>query len=150
MSDVAGRWLCSLLGMLGGNSGWDISYSGVAGIVTPIWDVLAPEGEQEEALNRSRTGSISPGFQIRQAVPLGLARARFHCWARWAGFFSEKNSIFIYIQALFMAPARQEWMLVDGSYSYLILDNSNSFTSQVDYIIIPKKPSLSSCLRTYM
>ena len=104
---VAGRWLRSLLGTLGGNSGWNISYSGVAGIVTPIWDVLAPEGEQEEALNCSRMGSISLGFPIRQPVPLGLARARFYCWARWARFFLEKNStlvntVYLYVSKPFL------------------------------------------------
>jgi hypothetical protein len=52
MPDVAGGWLRSLLGALGGDFGRDILYLGVAGIVTPIWDVLALEGEQEEALNR--------------------------------------------------------------------------------------------------
>jgi hypothetical protein len=52
MPDVAGGWLRLLLGALGGDFGRDILYLGVAGIVTPIWDVLALEGEQEEALNR--------------------------------------------------------------------------------------------------
>jgi hypothetical protein len=41
---------------------------------TPIWDVLAPQGEQERVLNHLRTGSRSPAFPIRQAVPVGLAR----------------------------------------------------------------------------
>ena len=77
MPDVAGGWLRSLLRTLGGILGWEILYLGVAGLDTPIWDVLALQGEEEEALNRLRTGSISPGFPIRQAVPLGLARARF-------------------------------------------------------------------------
>jgi hypothetical protein len=107
MPDVAGGWLRSLLGALGGDFGQDILYLGVVGIVTPIWDVLALKGEQEEALNRLRTGSISPGFPIRQAVPLGLARAQICCWARWARFFMEKYvycskySIFTYILLFF-------------------------------------------------
>jgi hypothetical protein len=71
------------VGCVRGDFGRDILYLGVSGLDTPIWDVLAPE----EAPNRSRTGSISPGFPIRQAVPLGLARARFCCWA---GFFVPK------------------------------------------------------------
>jgi hypothetical protein len=75
----------------GGDFGRDILYLGVAGLDTPIWDVLAPEGEQEEALNHLRMGSISPGFPIRQAVPLGLAWARFCCWACCARFFIEKK-----------------------------------------------------------
>jgi hypothetical protein len=91
MPDVAVGWLCSLLGALGGNFGWDILYLGVVGLDTPIWDVLVPEGEQEEALNHLRMSSISPGFPIRQVVPLGLARARFCCWARWAQVFMEKQ-----------------------------------------------------------
>ena len=75
----------------GGDFGWDILYLGVVELDTPISDVLAPEGEQEEVPNRLRMGSISPCFPIRQAVPLGLAWARFCCWARWASFFMEKQ-----------------------------------------------------------
>ena len=65
MPDVAGRWLCSLLHTLGGIFGWEISYLGVAGLDTPIWDVLAPQGEQERVLNcltmraRSKAGHES-------------------------------------------------------------------------------------------
>jgi hypothetical protein len=87
MPDVAGGWLRSLLCTLGGIFGREISYLGVAGLDTPIWDVLAPQGEQEQALNRLTMCSRSPAFPIRQAVPVGLARARFCCWARWACFF---------------------------------------------------------------
>jgi hypothetical protein len=75
----------------GGIFGREISYLGVAGLDTPIWDVLAPQGEQELALNRLTMRARSPVFPIRQAVPVGLARARFCCWARWAPFFMEKN-----------------------------------------------------------
>jgi hypothetical protein len=91
MSDVAGGWVRLLLGALGGISGRKFYIWGIVGYNKPIWDVLALEGVQEEALNRLRTGSISPGFPIRQAVPLGLARAQNCCWARWARFFIEKN-----------------------------------------------------------
>jgi hypothetical protein len=95
MPDVAGGWLRSLLRMLGGILGREILYLGVAGLDTPIWDVLALQGEEEEALNRLRMGSISPGFPIRQAVPLGLARAWFCCWARWAWFLMQKKKILL-------------------------------------------------------
>jgi len=44
---------------------------------TPIWDVLAPQEEQEQALNRLTTRPRSPAFQIRQPVPVGLALALF-------------------------------------------------------------------------
>jgi hypothetical protein len=44
---------------------------------TPIWDVLAPQGEQERALNHLKMSSRSPVFQIRQSVLLGLAWAQF-------------------------------------------------------------------------
>jgi hypothetical protein len=54
---------------------------------TPIWDVLAPQGQQERALNHLRTCSRCPAFQIRQVVPVGLARDQFRCWARWARLF---------------------------------------------------------------
>jgi len=74
MPDVAGRWLHLLLHMLGGIFGWDFSYLGVAGLDTPIWDVLVPQGEQERALNRLTMCSRSPAFQIRQAVPRGCQK----------------------------------------------------------------------------
>jgi hypothetical protein len=116
MPDVAVGWLRSLLGAFRGDFGRDILYLGVSGLDTPIWDVLAPEGEQEEAPNRSRTDSISPGFPIRQAVPLGLARARFCCWARWARFFMgekkdyRKYNTFVFIVPFFSSQGREEWM----------------------------------------
>jgi hypothetical protein len=77
MPDVAGGWLRSLLRTLGGIFGREISYLGVAGLDTPIWDVLAPQGVQERALNRLTTGSRSPAFPIRQAVPAGLVGLGF-------------------------------------------------------------------------
>ena len=45
---------------------------GRTGLVTPIWDVLAPQGEQERALNRLTMHSRSLAFQIRQVVPVAL------------------------------------------------------------------------------
>jgi hypothetical protein len=64
MPDVAGGWLRSLLGALGGISGGKLYILGVAGLDTPIWDVLAPEGKREEAEGRLRTGSRSPASQL--------------------------------------------------------------------------------------
>ena len=76
MPDVAVRWLHLLLGMLGGAKlGQEILYLGAAGSGTPIWDVLAPQGEQEWVLNHLKMGSISPCFPIWQAVPLGIPQA---------------------------------------------------------------------------
>jgi len=46
MPDVAGGWVRSLLGVLGAGN---CMFRGVVEYVTPIWDVLAPEGEREEA-----------------------------------------------------------------------------------------------------
>jgi hypothetical protein len=105
MPDVAVGWLCSLLHTLGENLGRAILHLGVAGLITPIWDVLAPEGEQEEALNRLRTGSISPCFPIRQVVPLGLPQALVRYWARWARFFiAEKLYISTYNTLISILP----------------------------------------------
>jgi hypothetical protein len=39
------------------------------------------------------------GFPIRQAVPVGLARARICSWARWARFFIEKK---VYIVTVYL------------------------------------------------
>jgi len=72
---------------LGGIFGREISYLGVAGLDIPIWDVLAPQGEQEQALNRLTMRPRSPAFPIRQAVPVGLAGAWFCCWDHSARLF---------------------------------------------------------------
>jgi hypothetical protein len=64
MPDVVGGWLCSLLRTLGGNFGRDILYLGIYGLYRSIWDVLAPEGEQEGAKKRLRMRSGSPGSQL--------------------------------------------------------------------------------------
>jgi hypothetical protein len=52
MPDVVGGWLRLLLRTMGGNFGWDNLYLGIYGLHAPIWDVLAPEGEQEGAKKR--------------------------------------------------------------------------------------------------
>jgi hypothetical protein len=64
MPDVAGGWVRSLLGALGGISGGKFYIWGIVGYNKPIWDVLALEGEQEEALNRLCMGSISPVIRV--------------------------------------------------------------------------------------
>jgi len=64
---------------------------GVVGYVTPIWDVLAPKGEWEEAAEHIYGPILINFFPIRQAVPGGLAQAQFCSWARWARLFIEKK-----------------------------------------------------------
>jgi len=86
MPDVAGGWLRSLLCTLGGIFWREISYLGVAGLDTPIWDVLARQGEQERALNRLTTRPRSPAFQIRQVVPAGLPGVSFAAGLIGLGF----------------------------------------------------------------
>jgi hypothetical protein len=44
---------------------------------TPIWDVLAPQGGREQALNRLTTRTRSPAFLIGKAVPAGLPQLIF-------------------------------------------------------------------------
>jgi len=77
MPDVVDGWLCSLLRTLGGNFGWDILYLGIYGLYTSIWDVLAPEGEQEGAKKRSTTRPRSPGSQLGKRCQLGLLGLSF-------------------------------------------------------------------------
>ena len=40
-----------------------------------------------------RRMGLDDAFPIRQVLPVG-ARARFWCWAHWAGFFIVKNVYF--------------------------------------------------------
>ena len=75
-----------LLSNLAGILGEKLYILGVAGFVTPIWDVLAPEGEQEEAGEHIYSAKLCSFFPIRQAVPVGLTQAGFCSWAHWAGF----------------------------------------------------------------
>jgi hypothetical protein len=65
--------LCSLLGMTGGNFGWDILYLGIYGLRTPIWDVLALEGEQEGVKKHSRMCSRSPSSKLGKQCQLGCS-----------------------------------------------------------------------------
>jgi hypothetical protein len=74
MPDVAGGGLHSLLGALGGISGGKLYILGVAGLDTPIWDVLAPEGKREEAEGCLRMGSRSPASQLGKRYQPGLLR----------------------------------------------------------------------------
>ena len=53
MSEVAVRWVHSLSGMMGGQK---LYILGVAGYNKPIWDVLALQGEREEAGERKESG----------------------------------------------------------------------------------------------
>jgi len=108
----------SLLGALGGILGGKLYISGVAGFNTPIWDVLAPEEEREEAGERLYSAKFENYVPIRQAVPVGFARARICCWARAQIFiikFTDMSSysLFTHISAFFVHLGMREWM--DGN-----------------------------------
>ena len=120
MPDVAVGWVRSLLGSLGGIWGGNLYILGVAlaGYDTPIWDVLALQGKREEAGERLYGARFVELFPIRQAVPDGLAWARFCSWARWARFFIGKSmycsryNIFTYNALFYKCLSTREW--VDG------------------------------------
>jgi hypothetical protein len=75
MPEVMVGWCARCGAHWGGNLERKILYLGAAGLDTPIWDVLTLQGEQEWALNHLTMHTRSPAFQIRQAVPVQLARA---------------------------------------------------------------------------
>ena len=75
----------SLLGALGGILGGKLYILGVAGYNTPIWDVLALQGERGDAGECLYGAKFENYVPIRQAVPVGLAR--FCCFARCTRFF---------------------------------------------------------------
>jgi len=84
--------------------------------VTPIWDVLVPEGEWEEAAKHVYGPILIKFFPIRQVVPGGLAQAHFCSWACCALFFIEKKvycrkySIFTCNLVFSKCLGRREWM----------------------------------------
>ena len=81
----------SPLGSLGSLGGGKLYILGVAGYNTPIWDVLALQGEREEAGEHLHGAKLINFFPIRQVVPDGLPWAQFCSWARSARFFIEKK-----------------------------------------------------------
>jgi len=64
------------VGLVGGDFG-KLYISGVAGYNTPIWDVLALQGEWEEAGEHLHGAKLIKIFPIRQVVPVGLTWVRF-------------------------------------------------------------------------
>jgi len=72
MPDVAGGLFCSLLGTLGGISGGNFCIWEGIGCCIPIWDVLALQGEQAQALNVfQRVPEVRPS-QLGRWCQLGL------------------------------------------------------------------------------
>jgi hypothetical protein len=120
MPEAVVRWCAHCWARWGGIGGGNFYILGVAGFITPIWDVLAPQGEQERALNHLRMCSRSLAFPIRQVVPVGIARIQFCCWARWARFIIEKICITVdttHLHAshpfLWLKGGRNGWMAAD-------------------------------------
>jgi hypothetical protein len=97
----------SLLGSLAGDWGREILYLGGNGTLYTHLGCFGGPGGAGGSRRASGNASQMSGFPIRQVVPVGLARARFCSWARWARFVMEKNiyysnySIFTYNLALF-------------------------------------------------
>ena len=98
--------------MVVGNFGWEILHLGIAGLNTPIWDVLAPQGEQERALNPLRMGSRNLHFPIRQSV---LSSSASLLGSLGLLFHIEKVDIntystFKFILPFFVGPGMQKWV----------------------------------------
>ena len=88
MPEVVGRWLC-------GFGGRKLYILGVAGYNKPIWDVLALQGEREEAGECLHGAKFENHVPIRQVVPDGLAWTWFCYWAHCTRFFTEKKGIIV-------------------------------------------------------
>ena len=98
MLDVMVRWLRSLLGMLGRNPqdfGQEILYFGGSRVWYTHLGCFGIQGGVGGGRRAFMRCQITFFFQIRQAVPGGLARAWFCCWACWARFFLEKKLYYI-------------------------------------------------------
>jgi len=72
MPEAVVRWVRSLLGALGGISGGKLYILGVAGFITPIWDVLALQGEREEAGERLYGAKFVELSQLGKRCQWGL------------------------------------------------------------------------------
>ena len=72
MPEAVVGWVRSLLGALGGISGRKLYILGVAGFITPIWDVLALQGEQEEAGERLYGAKFVELSQLGKRCQWGL------------------------------------------------------------------------------
>ena len=99
MPDMAGGWFCSLLGTLGGISGGNFcNWEGI-GCCIPIWDVLALQGEQAQALNVfQRVPEVQPS-QLGRWCQLGLLGLGF---APGLGFLWQKklyivDTVYLYL-----------------------------------------------------
>ena len=91
MPDVAGGWVRSLLGTLGGEFGQEILYLGRNDTLHThlgYFGVSGRAGGSGRGFDNAYHQSV---FPIRQAVPVGLARARFCSWACSARVFIEKK-----------------------------------------------------------
>ena len=53
------------------------STAGVAGYITPIWDVLAPEGGQEKAAEHIDSSRLINFFQLGKQCQMGLLKLGF-------------------------------------------------------------------------
>jgi hypothetical protein len=73
MPDVAGGGVRSPLGTLGRIWGGKLYILGVAGYNTPIWDVLALEGEREEAGERLYGAKLIKISQLGKRCQLGCS-----------------------------------------------------------------------------
>ena len=78
------------------------------------------QGEWEEAGERLYGAKLIKFFPIRQAVPVGFARARFCSGACWARIFIiiytyiSRYSTFIPIKPFYKGLGMQEWMDASG------------------------------------
>jgi hypothetical protein len=120
MPDVAGGGVHLLLGTLGWIWGGKLYILGVAGFVTPIWDVLAPEGEQEGAQKHSTTCSRSLGSQLGNWCQLGLLGLGFATGLVVVGFsrikiciIAEKMYLHVIYHFLHVWGCNNGWMALD-------------------------------------
>ena len=77
MPEAVVGWVRLLLGVLGGILGRKLYILGVTGFITPIWDVLVLQGEQEEAGERLYGAKFVELSQLGKRCQWGLLRLSF-------------------------------------------------------------------------
>jgi len=108
------------VGHVGRDFGREFLYLGGNRVLYTHLGCFDAPGRAGAGAKRFLTCPRSPAFPIRQVVPVGLARARFCSWARWAWFFVVEKlyiasyTVFTHNTMFFIHRGKREWVDASG------------------------------------